>query len=94
MSSSSNSHTLRFSNNKIPLIDHIVCTDYDKLHQELKIEFYERIIIKNYDFINNVIIYDKSNLLAQTITEHTVKIDESNKFILIMSKEKNKKEIG
>ncbi len=81
---------LRFSNNKFPLIDNIVCTDYNKLHRELKLEFYERIIIKNYDFINNVLIYDKSNLLERTITEHTVKINETNRFILIMSKSNDK----
>lgn len=77
------------SNNKLPLIDNIICTDYDKLYNELKLEFYERIVIKNYDFINNILIFDKTNFLAQTKTEHTVRIKEDNKFILIISNQIN-----
>ena len=73
------------SNNKLPLIDNIICTDYDKLYEELKLEFYERIVIKNYDFINNILIFDKTNFLTQTKTEHTVRIKEDNKFVLIIS---------
>lgn len=78
-------NVLRLPSNKLPLIDNIICTDYDKLYDELKLEFYERIVIKNYDFINNILIFDKTNFLAQTKTEHTVKIKENNKFLLIIS---------
>lgn len=78
-------NVLRLPSNKLPLIDNIICTDYDKLYDELKLEFYERIVIKNYDFINNILIFDKTNFLAQTKTEHTVKIKENNRFLLIIS---------
>ena len=80
---------LRLPNNKMPLIDNIVCLDYDKLYAELKIEFYERIIIKNYDFIHNILIYDKISYYDNSRIEVTKKIDEKHRFVFILCKEKN-----
>ena len=78
---------LRLPNNKMPLIDNIVCLDYDKLYEELKIEFYERIIIKNHDFIHNILIYDKISYYDNSRIEVTKKIDEKHRFIFILCKE-------